>query len=500
MNDLLEIFGLDEEDLKVSDTKETKNKKDKKEKKSHKGTNFQLPIAFCAGHLRCIFEDATDKSWSEETLKNRIREKFRELAGVFFKISILDVAQKEVGVNTYIVPEFFFKEFSNEEKLEFPLEVVAGGESLWIDTKNSLEEIGTLWVTAHPEYSGCKFHYDEKQKLLLPFMEQNAPGGKKYKLPVTVGYLRLKEEYQKDDFDKEEVSEDELRKRYAEKYPEYTKCVFAYQEEQNLLFPILDVGKEENIKSISLPVEIKAGGFTLTVEPEDVKGKSSASLEEIRKVLENNYPEYSKERTEMLYDKKHFVVPILKSSKKGVVITSNVPGWKHEIYEDENHDKWRVETTPFGVFRYNMTRKEKAQFLMTAPKIPWSLAEEINRIFERNPIDEFAVQIFYDSLKQNYELYVPEQKVSKSAVIFTRNTELERKKVLVMDVHSHGSFKAFFSEIDDRDEQGIRLYMVFGNMNKKEHSYALRAGIVGNFCELSLDDVFEKEEQNVYTF
>ena len=86
--------------------------------------------------------------------------------------------------------------------------------------------------------------------------------------------------------------------------------------------------------------------------------------------MEGIYPEYSKERTEMIYDKRHFVIPILKSSRKGVVIVSQDPDWKHEVSEDENHCKWRVETTPFGVFRCNLTKKAPVMFELKTKKIP----------------------------------------------------------------------------------------------------------------------------------
>lgn len=488
--DLFDIFGITEEELK--DEKKPSAKPKKKEKKERKqGTMYKLPVSFCAGHLRHIFCDESADTWSEDMLKKNIRNTFRELAGIFFKLSVLDVKEKEEGIETYIRPEIMYKEFTNEDKLEFLLEVVAGMESLWMDTKMSLDEIKALWVESHPEYEGCKFQYDEKQKLLIPFMERNAPGGKKYTFPVTVGYLGIQETYEEGDFGISEVTEEEIQKKFTDHYPEFSGCGFAYIENRNHLFPIMKSGQEEKDKSIAIPVEVRASGFSLTINPEDIQGRNSATLDEIREVLEGIYPEYTKNRTDMQYDKRHFVVPVLISSRKGLEIRSLNPNWKHEIIEDEHQDKWRVETTPFGVFKCNSSKKAQASFQLSARKIPRQILEEIVRIFKKTPALEHAVQIFYDSSEGSYILYEPEQYVTRSSVEFKRDMLMEQKYILVMDIHSHGMYSAFFSSVDNEDEKGIRLYMVFGNLDRLRPSHALRVGVAGIFGEVALDDIFE---------
>ena len=54
--DLFDIFGITEEELKDEKKASAKpKKKEKKEKKEKKqGTNYKLPVSFCAGHLRHI--------------------------------------------------------------------------------------------------------------------------------------------------------------------------------------------------------------------------------------------------------------------------------------------------------------------------------------------------------------------------------------------------------------------------------------------------------------
>ena len=231
----------------------------------------------------------------------------------------------------------------------------------------------------------------------------------------------------------------------------------------------------------------------MTVQSEDINGQRMATLEEIRKVVEEIYPEYSKERTEMLYDeKKKFVIPVLKSSRKGVVIQNTRAAWEHVEEYDKQGNKWRKEVRPFGVFKRNDTQNEKLSFQLTAPKIPREILDKIERQFRLNPSREAALQIFYDMDTQKYELYEPIQEKSRASVHFLRNNQLEMEKTLMMDVHSHGIMEAFFSVIDDQDEKGVRLYMVLGNLNCSACSFALRAGMAGHFVNLSLDDVFEE--------
>ena len=502
MNDLLEAFGITKEDLQEEEktAKDKKKQSKKREVKSgKKSTLYKLPIMFCAGHMRKLFKSASEESWNEETLKKELRKEFRELSGIYFKLSVLDVEPKDEGINTYLKPECLYSEFTDEDKLDFPLEVVAGEETLWVDTKITMEEIKALWIKDHPEYIKCKFQYDEKQKLLIPYFEADAPSGKIYDVPVTVGYLGITKVYELSDFEVDDViTEEVIQKMYAEEYPEFEDCSFMYLNDENQLIPILESGKKEEANVIALPVEVKAGGLSLLVNPEDVKGKQSATLEELRNVLEGIYPEYSKERTEMIYDKRHFVIPILKSSRKGVVIVSQDPDWKHEVSEDENHCKWRVETTPFGVFRCNLTKKAPVMFELKTKKIPGEFFYKIREIFIRKPKEEYAVQIFFDKEKEVYEIYEPVQRTTACAVLFERNREMETNKILVMDVHSHASMPAFFSTIDDQDEKGIRLYMVLGNIDRKAFSYVLRAGLAGVYGKLKLEDIFELEEKHVY--
>lgn len=61
---------------------------------------------------------------------------------------------------------------------------------------------------------------------------------------------------------------------------------------------------------------------------------------------------------------------------------------------------------------------------------------------------------------------------------------------IVMDLHSHCEIGAFFSQTDNRDEQGLRLYGVIGSIFTQPE-IALRVGVYGDFWKVGVGDVFE---------
>lgn len=391
-----------------------------------------------------------------------------------------------------------YQEVKKDQTIAFPLTVKVGKYELEIKEKASLEEIREAWVKEYPEYAGCHFCYDERNSLLFPYMLGGTEiKGKKYSLPIQIGYLDQKETYTGVDFgnaEKEQVTLEEIRKTYGKKHPEYENGMFVYNAEINLLFPVLEFKKEMDNERIGLPILVRGSGFTMMVEKEDLKNAESATLQEIRTVIERIYPEFSKERTEMHYDERGFVIPVLKGSRKGVQIMNVRKNQGFFIVTGRDGSVYRIEQMPYGCFDCREDGSD-VDFRMTEKKIPYGILMDVVAFFKRNPRKEAAVQIFYNLETEKYEIYYPEQQVTSASVVFTRNHDMENDKVLVMDIHSHGSMNAFFSSIDDNDEKGTRLFMVFGNLDKKEITHKLRAGIAGNYKMLKLSDVFEMEDK-----
>jgi PRTRC genetic system protein A len=85
----------------------------------------------------------------------------------------------------------------------------------------------------------------------------------------------------------------------------------------------------------------------------------------------------------------------------------------------------------------------------------------------------------------NYSLTVPSQ--SQTAVSVTYET----LPGTVLDIHSHvGGVPAHFSGIDNRDEQGLCLYAVVGDLHNLWPTIELRLGVYGYFMPLEREDIF----------
>lgn len=467
------------------------------EEESVKGqTEEEEPLDIAEAASEDEYEDGDEETDAEQDDESDLEEDNAE-ANESPDDKKADAAGTQSG-GCWVKLDIQYQEVKKDQALAFPVTVKVGKFELEIKEETSLEEIRTAWVEEHPEYEGCHFCYDERNNLLFPYMLGEAEvKGKKYSLPVQIGYLDQQETYTGADFgnaELEHVTLDEIRKAYGKKYPEFENAIFAYNAERNMLFPVLEFKKNMGNERIGLPILVRGSGFKMMVEKEDLKGAESATLEEIRAVIERVYPEFSKERTEMHYDERNFVIPVLKGSRKGIQMISERKNQGFYVAQGRDGFTYRIEQMPYGCFDCREDGSD-VDFRMTGEKIPYGILRDVVAFFKRNPRNEAAVQIFYDVDTGKYEIYYPEQKVTSASVVFTRSHDMESDKVLVMDIHSHGTMQAFFSSIDDHDEKGTRLFMVFGNLDKEEVTYKLRAGIAGNYKMLKLRDVFEMEDK-----
>ncbi len=106
--------------------------------------------------------------------------------------------------------------------------------------------------------------------------------------------------------------------------------------------------------------------------------------------------------------------------------------------------------------------------------------ESMVRIYETSDGDRFAD--------------APTQTVSAASV----NHKDTRKEKVVLDIHSHGGMDAFFSSIDDNDENAFRFFGVAGNV-KSDLKLLFRLKFDEIELEVKASDIFEGME-NGYQF
>lgn len=285
--------------------------------------------------------------------------------------------------------------------------------------------------------------------------------------------------------------------------PDYTDVVLTYNEEENILIvthetivagPVASKEKEEmyptdaTISLVFKKIELSKDLF---------KGKEQVTRKEVIKFLEKTYPEFSLERTELRYDKKNkLIMPILKSGKRGAYL----------LIDGEES---RREESPF--LTVTAQKEEEDEFgcvsgsaEMKLPKIPFHILKEIltffRDVYETLGTEAFA-QIYYNWETGEYEVSVPRQVASPDAVEYKLDEDeqlkqLEGKYMLIMEIHSHGSFSAFWSRTDNEEELAHRLYAVVGNLPRFSYAKArthilVRAATGGYRVQMDVADVFE---------
>ena len=480
---LLDLFGITEKDLErksaKSDTKKGKTgTSSAKSGRSKAGNFYELPVTVYGCGYSCTVPKVEDKQISHNRLTEYLRKEFAALEAFSFKLKKTE--EKDLVITQDLKAE--------EEELTIGETKICYGDTELHFSGGTIEDAKEMWCQEHPEFTECSMAYSKEKKVLLPFFESNTAAGKTYDTPLQIGIMQHILQIEGEE---KGVTLEKLQEQYFKKYPFYKGCSFFFSEEENLLIPVFEESRNEKKSDvISLPVKVRTALTELEYGPEDFGGKTSVKLEDIRMKLEQIYPEFSKERTHMEYDKRHFIIPILKGSTKGVVIRSRNQNYGLYIVEGCDGKTHRIEKTPVGEFAVCISDpEEEPEFHFALPKIPGEILEEVMQFFLDNREHEVACQLFYTK-EEGYTIYYPRQDYSLAAVTFERDPILESQKTLVMDMHSHGGMPAFFSAQDNRDEKGTRLYMVAGNLYRTPQ-IRVRAGIIGHFLDLYCGDLFE---------
>lgn len=491
--DLLDLLGIEKE-VEQKPEKETETKNTKETKKTENVSNtskvsekktetkkYKCPIVVYGGPYSYTINEA-NKEMSSTEVKKHVIKTFPELKGI--------VTVKMQEDNSCIL-QVEYKETKLPEIKDQGIFTVKLGKE-YVISNEGVEEAVIAWNKKFPQYVGCNYHYvNNNDHVLIPFYKSDSKQVlRAYKLPVLIGFPEMMEQIKPDkDQEDQTISGAEIMERYSKTHPEFKDCTFKYIEHTNTIIPLKEKAVYvPDICMIQLPITVATGGYHIQFSADDFHGKDIVTMEEIRKALEATYPEYSKERTSMTYDKRHFIIAMLKSSTKGATIVSSREGFHREVNENGV-----TEYRPYG--KFVLTGKNQLDFSLNSDqlKIPKKLLSDIIDRFRMDIHRECALQLFMTKDEKGYWLYEPRQTATSCDVTFERNNVMEDEYVLVMDIHSHGKLPTFFSATDNRDEKGIRLYMVIGNFseeNPRSYNIMLRAGMNGVFQELSVEDIF----------
>ena len=138
----------------------------------------------------------------------------------------------------------------------------------------------------------------------------------------------------------------------------------------------------------------------------------------------------------------------------------------------------------------------RPQFQLLVPRIPARLLDAVLADARRarrpdNGLNEVLYQFHHH--RRAVQVKKPAQQTTPTSVTTSVaasvTTAVADAATLMCDLHSHGNMRAFFSQTDNADEQGARLYAVIGRLDS-EQEMRLRVGVYGYWQPLPLTAVF----------
>ncbi len=101
--------------------------------------------------------------------------------------------------------------------------------------------------------------------------------------------------------------------------------------------------------------------------------------------------------------------------------------------------------------------------------------------------NEMAAAVIWNSKDQSWRYELRENTSATVAHVDYREVQLRDDEFLVLDLHSHGTFEAFFSNEDDRDDAGsMKFSGVIGNLDTREITSVLRLNMLGKTWDADL--------------
>lgn len=236
--------------------------------------------------------------------------------------------------------------------------------------------------------------------------------------------------------------------------------------------------KKETMYDTSYTLSL--GWTKIQLNAEMFDGQAEVKSGEVIKFLSKAYPEYSKERTELVIDEKaKLIIAILKGSRKG-------SGFPSEV--EEEGVVYRVIDTPVASVKVATDGSGKGECFFRLPKIPVGVFECIENMFSTFTKDhnrELLVRLYYNARK-GYFLRIPNQTVTRANVECEENPYYE-EDILVADIHSHGAINCTFSATDDADEKGERLYGVYYGFPELKKDFRMGSG--GHFLYIDISNI-----------
>lgn len=156
-----------------------------------------------------------------------------------------------------------------------------------------------------------------------------------------------------------------------------------------------------------------------------------------------------------------------------------------------------IAIAPVSYYKTKGLRAVSASIQMTYPPVPNTLVERMLEASciacnaEGKPV-EIVFHLYFEN--GNWQLAIPDQEQTATSCKPLDNSQNSSYGKALIEVHSHHGMKAFFSETDNRDEIGFRIYGVLGEIFSNPQ-IRTRVGIYGHFHEIPATGILELPPQ-----
>jgi PRTRC genetic system protein A len=153
---------------------------------------------------------------------------------------------------------------------------------------------------------------------------------------------------------------------------------------------------------------------------------------------------------------------LLSHSVAGNLTSNNLPTgfiWAgNGIFRSVTRQEFKAVVSHREVFTPGLP-EFKQEFKLLVPPVPQKKVEAIIKQIQKEPDLEQLFYLYW--LRDRWEVLYPEQECTPSSCI-AGDRFLEPA---VIEIHSHGAARAFFSGTDDLEENGCRISTVIGKSN-----------------------------------
>ncbi|MCL1489660.1 MAG: Mov34/MPN/PAD-1 family protein [Pseudanabaena sp. Salubria-1] len=152
---------------------------------------------------------------------------------------------------------------------------------------------------------------------------------------------------------------------------------------------------------------------------------------------------------------------------------------------------------PVSYYKAKGLRVLSASVQMTYPAVPLLLVEqmlEASRIAcdaDNKPV-EIVFHLYFEN--GNWQLAIPDQEQTATSCKPLDNSANSTYSKAIIEIHSHHGMRAYFSDTDNRDETGFRIYGVMGEIFSNPQ-IRMRVGIYGHFYETAATGILELPAQ-----